>query len=77
MRHYHVLCGLRGCYMPDDNSVYATRKDAERSAVWLAKNAREEGERVTGSAKSGYYTVGEHNCIEITECDSDCNVEAE
>ena len=72
-KHYHVLCGLRGMYMPNSNAAHATRKAAERDAAWCADDRRNDGETVTGSARSGYYTVGEYECIEITTCDTaDC-----
>ena len=73
-KHYHVLCGLRGMYMPNSNDVHATRKGAESGAAWLAETYRDDGEtRVTGSARHGYYTVGDNECIEITVCDAaDC-----
>jgi hypothetical protein len=69
MRHYHVLCGLRGCYMPNANDVHRTRTAAERGARAWAESYRDDGLKVTGSAAEGYYTVGDHECIEITECD--------
>jgi hypothetical protein len=68
-RHFHVLVGLCGLYMPDDNVVCETRKEAEDAARSIAKQYRDDGERVSGSAKSGYYTVGENHCIEIADCD--------
>lgn len=67
-RHFHVLVGLCGMYMPNENHVYLTRKEAEEGARWLADQFRDDGERVTGSARSGYYAVGESECIEITDC---------
>jgi hypothetical protein len=72
-KHFHVLAGLEGMYMPNENRVYETRREAEGGARSLAQMHREEGERVTGSARSGYYTVGDHHSIEITDCDqADC-----
>jgi hypothetical protein len=72
-KHYHVLVGLAGLYMPNSNTVCRTRREAESNAAWWAREAREQGDKVTGSAKTGYYSVGEHECIEITECDiSEC-----
>ena len=69
--HYHVLQGLRGCYMPNTNDVYRTKREAQSGAAWWAENARDEGERVVGSARSGFYEVGDHCSIEVTDCDSE------
>lgn len=77
-RHYHVLCGLRGCYMPNSNNVHRTRRDAERDAAWCADDRRGYGDKVTGSARQGYYEVGEGECIEITTCtDATCLQESD
>jgi hypothetical protein len=71
--HFHVLTGLAGAYMPNDNQVYATRTEAEDAAREIAEDFREQGERVEGSAESGYYAVGDNESIEITDCDErDC-----
>lgn len=66
--HYHVLCGLRGCFTPNSNNVHRTRRDAERDAAESARREREDGIYVRGSAWSGYYVVGAGSCIEITTC---------
>jgi hypothetical protein len=68
-RHFHVLVGLSGMYMPNENHVYLTRKEAEEGARWLADQFRDDGERVTGSARSGFYAIGDRESIEITACD--------
>jgi hypothetical protein len=71
--HFHLLVGLCGLYMPDENHVYESRKEAEDGARELVKQFRDDGETVTGSARAGYYQVGESYCIEITGCDeADC-----
>jgi hypothetical protein len=67
--HFHMLVGLCGLYMPDENHVYVSRKEAEDGARELARQFRDDGERVTGSARAGYYQVGDNYCIEITGCD--------
>ena len=64
---YAVMIGLQGLYMPNNVSHFRTRKDAESSARWWAETFREDGEKVSGSARAGYYEVGEHECIEISE----------
>lgn len=57
-----------------NSGPYRTRKEAEAYAVDLARRCRDEGEKVWGSAKQGYYLVGRHNCIEITVCgEEECN----
>ena len=56
-------------YMPDTNEVHVSRKDAEAGARWHAAEARDNGEHVSGSARAGYYRIGDHECIEISECD--------
>lgn len=68
-RHHHVLVGLSGLYMPDVNEFHRTRRGAEESAAEHARFARDFGDHVTGSAKSGRYYVGDHQAIEITNCD--------
>ena len=65
-KHYHVLFGLRGGYMPDSNEVFTNKREAERYAAWLAEDSRNQGHKVEGSAKSGLYLVGEHLMIEVT-----------
>lgn len=54
--------------MPDTNSVFLTRKEAEASAKWWAQTFRDDGDRVRGAASRGFYEVGEYQCIEITSC---------
>jgi hypothetical protein len=66
--HFHVLVGLCGLYMPNENLVYQTRKEAEAGAREIAEQFRDDGERVTGSARAGYL-VGNSECIEVTGCD--------
>ena len=67
--HFHVLSGLAGGYLPNENQVYRTRAKAEEAARELADQFREDGERVSGSAKAGFFTVGKHQYIEIANCD--------
>jgi len=66
--HFHVLVGLCGLYMPDRNEIFETRRDAQTHAREVAQEFRDEGERVSGTARDGY-TVGDNYCIEITPCD--------
>lgn len=73
MRHYHVLMGLTGGYMPNSNAMFTNRREAESYAASLASEAREAGDTVSGSAKSGYYSIGDSECIEINDCYEDCS----
>ncbi len=79
-RHYHVVFGTVG-YTPDLNYTCATRRIAECTATELARQLRddnweEKDFRVTGSARSGYYTVGDYEYIRIVICDgSECDGE--
>jgi hypothetical protein len=66
--HFHVLTGLAGGYMPNDNHVYSTRAEAEDAAHDLAEEFREQGETVSGSAKDGFFTVGKNEYIEVVDC---------
>ena len=68
-QHFHVLAGLCGLYMPDENYVYRTRGEAEQGARELAQQFRDDGERVSGSAKGGYFKIGKDYCVEVTDCD--------
>lgn len=84
--HYHVIESTPG-YLPDDDSPFATysRAEANGAAVELARQLREEGYRVYGSAKSGRYDAecSDHiydlgRVIEIIPCaESDCAPEDE
>jgi hypothetical protein len=48
MRHYHVIAGLRGGYIPNSNELASTLKDAVASARWHVDQYRENGEKVRG-----------------------------
>jgi hypothetical protein len=79
-KHYHVLQGMEGGYLPDDNEVYTSRRDAESAAAWAARSARDDGYTVIGSAREGLYIIDMgctlNNYIEITECfEPDCLIE--
>lgn len=76
-KHYHVLSGLTGGYLPNTNDVYTSRKAAQSGAAWLAASYRDTEAyvfaEVTGSAKAGWYDVGRNEYIAITECvEEDC-----
>lgn len=68
VKHYHVLFGLSGGYLPSDNAVFRTLREARSYAADLAREIREyEGKKVVGSARLGYYDVGDYEYIEITD----------
>jgi hypothetical protein len=70
-KHYHVLVGMCGLYMPDSNVVFERLRDAQRYARDEADAAREQGDRVrkVPGVGHGYYTIGSNYCIEVTDCD--------
>ena len=65
--------GLHGGYMPSFNETATNLRGARRMAADLAAGYRDDGEPVTGSAAAGYYDLGQHEYIEITDCaEIDC-----
>jgi hypothetical protein len=70
-KHYHVLVGLCGLYMPDSNVVFTSKREAQSYARDEAERARDDGERVRKipHAGHGYYQVGDSHCIEVADCD--------
>ena len=78
--HYHVLVGLRGCYMPDSNDVCRTLQDAFSAASWQIEGERDAGHKVQGSKRDRFWVVRDPagipqgrgsygwRAIEITEC---------
>jgi hypothetical protein len=74
-KHYHVLTGMCGLYMPNENHVFSTLREAQSFAREEAARARDEGERVrkVPHAEYGYYVIGNDACIEVTDCaEPDC-----
>lgn len=79
--HYHVLSGDHG-YLPDSNTAYETRDDAQSGLEWFVEGIFDSGDvpdsAVTYSRdldyvtfESGYGIGAEY--AEITECsESDC-----
>lgn len=66
--HYHVLQGMQGGYLPDENYMAMTLKEARNIAAELARTWREEfheyeeniwgpSYKVSGSCKSGFYQI--------------------
>ena len=82
-KHYHVLVGMEGGYMPDSNYYADTRKDAVDIALEEVRRHRDQGRgyTVTGNARDGIWIFhspydGAHTLctyIEIPDCeDPDC-----
>lgn len=44
-RYFHIMQGLRGCYMPDSNSVICcdTRRQLKAALQWEADSIRDAG----------------------------------
>lgn len=69
MRHYHVLCGLRGCYMPETNDVADTWAEAVAQAAVEAEAWSEAHEIPAVKHADDYYTIGQFS-VEIHSCDA-------
>lgn len=54
--HYHVMNGIHGC-LPDYNEVYETISDARNGLKENVSMARENGDRLKGNLKNGYFEV--------------------
>lgn len=68
-KHYHVIAGLRGGYLPNSNDIYATKRDALAGAKWHIDQYREDGEAVAGSAKAGYWIARKSESLPNTYWD--------
>lgn len=81
MKHYHVLVGSEGGYLPDSNYYCTTRRQAEAIATSEARFIMDdEGCHKSGSAKSGLIVIDTglrlDTIIEVTECqEPDCGEE--
>ncbi|AEJ40878.1 hypothetical protein TPY_2718 [Sulfobacillus acidophilus TPY] len=54
MAHYHVIESTPG-YLPDtEPACFTTLRDAQRYAAELARELRDQGYRVSGTAETGY-----------------------
>jgi len=80
VRHYHVLAGFNGLYMPDSNDVCYTKREAQACLHELAEDARDRIacdkmdaapgdhiDRITGSYRDGCYIV-ERSSTQIDYC---------
>jgi hypothetical protein len=80
-KHYHVIAGLQGGYIPNSNDQYPTKRDALAGAMWHVDQYRESGEKVRGSKRAGYWIARESESlpgtfwdyVEVTgPCFDDC-----
>lgn len=62
-KHYHVIAGLAGGYLPNTNDVFTTKRDATRYALDLIERYRDDGERVVGNARTGYWAARESAAV--------------
>ena len=79
LKHYHVLVGFAGLYMPDTNIAFHTLPEARKYAAEEVRQCREAyGTRWHGSVyRDGYATDGVH-AVSITECqEPECWAELE
>ena len=74
-RHYHVLHGMAGLYMPNVNEVATTKQEAWNMAQWELRNDREAGRKVTKVGKQEWWIVdgSTHYVCDISSChEVDC-----
>lgn len=69
--HYHVIAGLRGLYMPDENVTCETQAEARECAAEMAEDWAEARECEAIKVSADYYEVGEHCSVEVCECTHD------
>lgn len=74
-KHYHVLTGLHGCYMPDCNDIASSKRQALSLARYNAKQWNDSAyndDRMVQRAPGVY--VAKHNWIHVTgACTDDCH----
>jgi hypothetical protein len=56
-KHYHVISGLQGGYIPNTNDVYPTKSAALDGAKWHLDAYYEADEKVIGSRKAGLWQM--------------------
>lgn len=69
MRHYHVLCGLRGCFMPDTNDFCDSWAEAIQLAAVQAEAWSETHGMPAVRHAVDYYSIGQFS-VEVYPCDS-------
>src|SRR5215467_12734875 len=71
-KHFHVISGLAGGYLPNTNYTFSTKSEALNEGVRQAEEYREMDEKVRGSRKQGFWmarqgSFGEmHDYIEVS-----------
>ncbi len=65
-KHYHVMAGTVGC-LPEGNELFTSRRAAEQYAASEARDYRDAGYVVTGSAANGY-SIDPINYIQVESC---------
>lgn len=77
-KHYHVLVGSEGGYLPDSNYAYTSRRAAEMAAADEARLFLDDEEcHKSGSARSGLIVIDTGRSlgtiIEVVDCqEEDC-----
>lgn len=73
-KHYHVMQGLKGCYLPDYQVLCTSKREAIRQAKDMCEywNSSDSDTPMYRSG-SGFYQ-SKHHCITISEVctDTDC-----
>ena len=73
MLHYHVMAGLRGCYMPDSNERFDTLQEATDYAATEAAEWSEAHEKPVTKHSDLFYSIGDAHCVYVDGCDQeDC-----
>jgi hypothetical protein len=76
--HYHVYSGLQGGYLPNTNDVYTSKRGALAAGAEMAREYRDNGERVIGGrgywqARPGHFPGEFYDYISVEEChETDC-----
>jgi hypothetical protein len=74
-KHYHVLHGMAGMYMPNVNHVATTKQEAWNIAQEELRNDREAGRKVSKVGKQEWEIVdgGTDYVCEVSSCfEADC-----
>ena len=73
-RHYHVLHGMAGLYIPNVNEIAKTKQEAWNMAQWELGIDREAGRKVTKVGKQDWWIVdgSTHYVCDISVCQEAC-----
>lgn len=58
-KHYHVIAGLQGGYIPNTNEVWQFKGEALDAAAWIVDGYRDAEQRVVGSKRAGFWQARE------------------